>query len=583
VACGGATRRAVLAPLAPQGLRRALDDLDVLSRLEPPVRLILWLDRVDTFAPDGSTVEMLRRCRQRSPGLWVVATISTTRYRTWAPEEAPVAAEFGEPVTLERLPSASELARAESTYPAVDFSEGIAAAFTAAGSLLVRLRGGDGDCPYEPPGGDCPVARAVVAVALGWAATGTSRPMPLALLTGLVQQRLGRAEELDSRHLARAVEWACAPTLQGARLVRPVAEDPRGTVWAHPEVAEIRAAEEPPAPAVWTAALDEAVAASDSDAVGRIGFHAHVAGEAEAAAAAWAHIGRLDEAGANWLRRAAGFSHTRGEPRAEVPLRQRRLELSEAEYGPDHVEVARTLTNLGAAWRGLGKPEKARDVYERALRIFEREYGPDHVDVAITLTNLGAAWRGLGKPDTARGLHERALRIFEREYGPDHVEVARTLTNLGAAWRGLGKPDTARDLHERALRIFEREYGPDHVEVARTLTNLGTAWRELGKPDTARDLHERALRIFEREYGPDHVEVARTLANLGTAWSGLGKPEQARDLYVRALRIFCAHYPNGHPHREVVVGNLRRVAPDLVVLDDGRVVSRTGNAPPTGS
>jgi hypothetical protein len=103
VACGGGTRRVVLAPVAPQGLRRALDDLDVLSRLEPPVRLLLWLDRVDTFASGGITAEMLRRCRQRSPRLWVVATISTTRYKTWVTEEAAVAAEFGEPLTLERL------------------------------------------------------------------------------------------------------------------------------------------------------------------------------------------------------------------------------------------------------------------------------------------------------------------------------------------------------------------------------------------------------------------------------------------------------------------------------------------------
>jgi Tetratricopeptide repeat len=103
------------------------------------------------------------------------------------------------------------------------------------------------------------------------------------------------------------------------------------------------------------------------------------------------------------------------------------------------------------------------------------------------------------------------------------------------------------------------------------------------KPDKARDLHERALRIFEREYGPDHVEVARTLTSLGIAWRELVKPDKARDLYVRALRIFCAHYPNGHPHRDVVVRNLRGVAPDLIVLDDGRAVSRPGDAPPTGS
>jgi len=81
----------------------------------------------------------------------------------------------------------------------------------------------------------------------------------------------------------------------------------------------------------------------------------------------------------------------------------------------------------------LRRPDKARDLHERALRIFEREYGPDHVRVAITLTNLGNAWRELRRPDKARDLHERALRIEEPEYGPDHVEVARTLTNLGNA------------------------------------------------------------------------------------------------------------------------------------------------------
>src|SRR5664280_1197524 len=273
----------------PQGLRQVLDDLDVLSRLEPPVRLILWLDRVDTFAPGGITAELLRRCRQRSPGLWVVATISTTRYKTWATEEASVAAEFGEPVTLERLPSPSELDRAQATYPDVDFSEGIAAAFTAVGALLVRLRAGDGDCPYESPGGDCPVARAVVSLATGWATTGTSRPLPVALLAGLVQQRLGRAEDLDHRHLARALEWACAPTLQGARLLRPAVQNSRDAVRAHPEVAEIRAAEEPPSPAVWAAVLDEAVTADDSEAIGRIGFQAHVAGEAGTATLVGTH------------------------------------------------------------------------------------------------------------------------------------------------------------------------------------------------------------------------------------------------------------------------------------------------------
>jgi hypothetical protein len=74
----------------------------------------------------------------------------------------------------------------------------------------------------------------------------------------------------------------------------------------------------------------------------------------------------------------------------------------------------------------------------RALAIKEREYGRDHREVARTLDNLGIAWRELGQPAKARELHERALAIEEREYGRDHRDVAGTLGSLGNAWLALG-------------------------------------------------------------------------------------------------------------------------------------------------
>src|SRR5664280_2615550 len=95
-----------------------------------------------------------------------------------------------------------------------------------------------------------------------------------------------------------------------------------------------------------------------------------------------------------------------------------------------------------------------------------------------------------------------------------------------------------------------------------------------------RERYERALAIVEREYGRDHPMVARTLNNLGNAWLDLGQPAKARELYVRALRIHLAHVPSGHPDVSIVTRNLRRVAPDLVVLNDGRVVRGAGDARP---
>ena len=184
------TSARVLVPVAPRGLMTALGDLDVLSRLAPGTWLLLWLDRVDRFT-GGLTAAMLRRCRERSPGLRVVATISSIRYEVWATENHSVAEAFGDPILLERLPSEKELGRAEAAYPEVDFSEGIAAAFTVTATLLKRLQGGDHSCPYEPAGDDCALARVVVEMVLEWASTGIRRPLPLDRLSALAQQRLG--------------------------------------------------------------------------------------------------------------------------------------------------------------------------------------------------------------------------------------------------------------------------------------------------------------------------------------------------------------------------------------------------------
>jgi len=142
------------------------------------------------------------------------------------------------------------------------------------------------------------------------------------------------------------------------------------------------------------------------------------------------------------------------------------------------------------------------------LIILERHYGPDHVEVAITLVNLGTAYGDLGDAKQMKAFLERALIIQEWHYGPDHVEVARTLTNLGNAYGDLGDMKQKKALLERALIIKERHYGPDHVEVGITVFNLSIAYYVLHQLDTARNICQRALTIFGTQKHP-HEETAR--------------------------------------------------------------------------
>ena len=51
----------------------------------------------------------------------------------------------------------------------------------------------------------------------------------------------------------------------------------------------------------------------------------------------------------------------------------------ESLLGPDHPDVARTLTNLGNARAMLGAYGPATEALDRARSIKESYYGPDHV------------------------------------------------------------------------------------------------------------------------------------------------------------------------------------------------------------
>jgi len=68
----------------------------------------------------------------------------------------------------------------------------------------------------------------------------------------------------------------------------------------------------------------------------------------------------------------------------------------------------------------LGGLNDARQHYLRALQIIESSYGPDNLDAAVILNNLGKTARAQGKTVEARRFFARALGIFRDNLGGDH-------------------------------------------------------------------------------------------------------------------------------------------------------------------
>ena len=90
----------------------------------------------------------------------------------------------------------------------------------------------------------------------------------------------------------------------------------------------------------------------------------------------------------------------------------------EGSLGPDHPELATSLSNAADSLQSLGRYDEAEPLYLRALAILEVELVPDDPGIAVVLSNLGEFYRTLGRYGEAEPLHLRALAIREKVLAP---------------------------------------------------------------------------------------------------------------------------------------------------------------------
>jgi tetratricopeptide (TPR) repeat protein len=222
-------------------------------------------------------------------------------------------------------------------------------------------------------------------------------------------------------------------------------------------------------------------------------------------------------------------------------LYERALALYEQTLGPDHPDVAVTLSNLSNGYLLAGAYPEARALSERTLAIYEQALGPDHPELAVPLNNLASVHLAAGAYPEARALYERSLAIWERALDEDHPDIAVSLNNLAVVLEKTGAYAEARTMIERALVIFEKSLGPDHPHVGATLDSLAVVLVKTGAYAEARALSERALAIQERALGPEHPDVAMSLNSLAGIHLVIERPRDALPLLERALAIYTAH------------------------------------------
>jgi len=182
--------------------------------------------------------------------------------------------------------------------------------------------------------------------------------------------------------------------------------------------------------------------------------------------------------------------------------------------------LAETLKDLGDLYRMTRRFEKGVRALRRARRLWEAI--GDHLELSRTLTNIGNMYWVAADMAQARIYYQEALSIQRQE--PDGERFAAViLSNLGAVNLAEYDYPAAESYLREAYAIHERLNDP--VETARTLNNLGALKFLQGRLDEAASLFEAAVdhnrradaqseELFNRR---NLVEVALERGDLRTA------------------------------------------------------------------
>ncbi|MCA9690061.1 MAG: tetratricopeptide repeat protein, partial [Myxococcales bacterium] len=254
-------------------------------------------------------------------------------------------------------------------------------------------------------------------------------------------------------------------------------------------------------------------------------------------AAAHEHLAHAGLAEAELLASTGDLLESRGDQNEALAAYRKALALHERAYGPDHPQVALSLSDLGVALYRLDRLDEARATLERARAILEASVGPEHPQVATALSNLALVLQAQGDLEEAAKLHALALTIEERTRGPGHPALAISHHNLGYLAFARGDYQGSIEHYTRALEIFEQGGSRDHLRIASTENALGISLKRLSRGDEALPHYRRALELRARQLPEDSVLLASTRHNLGRLLLEQGEPREAAALLEQALTV----------------------------------------------
>ena len=230
-----------------------------------------------------------------------------------------------------------------------------------------------------------------------------------------------------------------------------------------------------------------------------------------------------------------------GEHKVGEDLLREALAIYQRLHGNDDLNVARVQLEIARSLRRRLRLFEMREPLRRSFEIRRQLLGPEHIDTAESLSELGGAEVHFDATVGERMLRE-ALAVQRKLLGDQNLAVARTLTHMGSAFRHSGATlptdyVEAERLLRAAWEIHQRFPGTETMERVRVAAELGVSLLRQGRTSDAEPLFRQSIEECNELLGTDHPAKIEAIAGLSGILARDNRRREADELIQTNLAL----------------------------------------------
>jgi len=168
----------------------------------------------------------------------------------------------------------------------------------------------------------------------------------------------------------------------------------------------------------------------------------------------------------------------------------------------------------------IGDYEKAEENIQKAITSQEKQFGRNHIDVAKSLAQLGLIkfYKGDNKKDVEKIMVE-ALKITGDRLGKDNPQYADILKSVAILYISQKQYDLAFSSLTQAESIWRLKTGnKNSVQAASIFTLTGDVYYQLKNYDKAEEFYKKGKDLYEKFFNNTHPEYVKVLSKLSRVY-----------------------------------------------------------------